>query len=98
MVSLDFDSRVTSTISRNGDLVSKLWYEMDPSAVCGNSSSVSPNPMHAIFKSLEIEIGGQKIDKHYNHWLNVWTELTEEIVVSKLDSGGVYRTSERMLL
>jgi len=92
--SLDFDSRVTSTISRNGDLVSKLWYEMDPSAVCGNSKTASPNPMHAIFKSLEIEIGGQKIDKHYNHWLNVWTELTEETVVSKLDAGGVYRTSD----
>ena len=89
-----FDSRVTATISRNGDLVSGLWYEMDPSAVCGTSSTASPNPMHAIFKSLEIEIGGQKIDKHYHHWLNVWTELTEETVVSKLDSGGLYRTSD----
>ena len=90
----DFGKRVTATISRNGDLVSKLWYEMDPSVVCGDSVTASPNPMHSIFKSLEIEIGGQLIDRHYHHWLNVWTELTEESVVSKLDSVGNYRTSD----
>ena len=89
----DFGNRVTATISRNGDLVSKLWFEMDPSAVCGNSVTASPNPMHSIFKSLEIEIGGQRIDKHYHHWLNVWTELTEETWVSKL-VGGKYRPSD----
>ena len=90
----DFGARVSATISRNGDLVSKLWYEMDPSAVCGTSTAASPNPMHSIFKSLEIEIGGQRIDKHYHHWLNVWTELTEETCVSKVDAGGLYRASD----
>lgn len=25
---------------------------------------------------VEIEIGGQVIDKHYSHWLDIWTQLT----------------------
>jgi len=32
---------------------------------------------------VEIEIGGQRIDKHYAHWLYVWNELT--LPVSKRD-------------
>jgi len=31
---------------------------------------------HALFESIEIKIGGQKIDKHYGDWLNIWYELT----------------------
>lgn len=33
---------------------------------------------HALIKSVEIEIGGQRIDKHYGEWLHIWTELTME--------------------
>ena len=29
------------------------------------------------FFEIELEIGGQKIDKHYGHWLQTWSELTE---------------------
>ena len=28
-------------------------------------------------KEIECEIGGQKIDKHYGHWLATWSQLTE---------------------
>lgn len=31
----------------------------------------------AIVKSVELEIGGQRIDKHYSEWWDVWNELTE---------------------
>ena len=31
---------------------------------------------HYIIKSVEVEIGGQRVDKHYGHWLQVWYELT----------------------
>lgn len=31
---------------------------------------------HAIINSIEIRIGGYKIDKHYDNWLNIWYELT----------------------
>lgn len=32
---------------------------------------------HAILKSVEIEIGGTRIDKHYGEWYDVWSELSE---------------------
>jgi len=31
-----------------------------------------------LIKQVEVEIGGQRIDKHYGDWLNIWNELTQE--------------------
>ena len=31
---------------------------------------------HAILQSIEVKIGGHKIDKHYGEWLNIWYELS----------------------
>lgn len=33
---------------------------------------------HALLSSVEIEIGGSRIDKHYGEWLDAWSELTEK--------------------
>jgi hypothetical protein len=33
---------------------------------------------HNLVKSVELEIGGQRIDKHYGQWLHIWNELTQE--------------------
>ena len=30
---------------------------------------------HVLIRSVEVEIGGQRIDKHYGDWLNIWNEL-----------------------
>jgi hypothetical protein len=35
------------------------------------------NTGHAFVKECEIEIGGQRIDKHYSQWLDIWNELTD---------------------
>lgn len=32
---------------------------------------------HIIVRNVEIEIGGQRIDKHYGDWLHIWNELTQ---------------------
>ncbi len=48
------------------------------------AESINPNAQfswvkrlgHAIIDMMEISIGGDVIDKHYGHWLNVWYELT----------------------
>jgi hypothetical protein len=69
-------SSTTATISRNGDLVGRMYIEFIPSAwtkgnvACANLGS-------ALVKEVEIEIGGQRIDKHYGHWMETWSELTE---------------------
>jgi hypothetical protein len=33
---------------------------------------------HNLVSSVEVEIGGQRIDKHYGNWLHIWNELTQE--------------------
>ena len=59
----------TVTISRNGDLVSKIWVRCDQDAVDGVAGD-------HIISEVELEIGGQRIDKHTREWLQVWAELT----------------------
>jgi len=70
--SSDTNGRCTATISRNGDLVSRMYFE-----VSGKPNVGISNPGHSFITSVELEIGGQKIDKHTGHWLEVWSELTE---------------------
>ena len=78
---LGFGNTVSSTISRNGDLVSKLYVEFVPNEILTHLASadtfITPYFGHSLIKEIEIEIGGQRIDKHYNHWLNIWNNLTE---------------------
>ena len=32
-----------------------------------------------LIKSIEVEIGGQRVDKHYGDWLNIWAQLTTPV-------------------
>jgi hypothetical protein len=72
-------NRVTCTISRNGDLVSNIWLEITlpelAPADVGNVNYVN-SIGHALIEYVELEIGGQRIDKHYGEWLDIWSELT----------------------
>ena len=73
-------STVTATISRNGDLVHRMWLDVKMAAQNGSGGSYSNwtnNTGHAFVKECEIEIGGQRIDRHYSQWLDVWNELTD---------------------
>ena len=65
-------NKVSCTISRNGDLVGRVYIEHDPGAAVTEN-----NYGHALIDYVECEIGGQRIDKHYGHWMEVWAELTE---------------------
>jgi len=67
-------SRTVSTISRNGDLLGRLFiqYTHPPSAGVHNESAYN-------IGNVSVEIGGQLIDRHYGHWMEVWAELTENI-------------------
>jgi hypothetical protein len=68
----NYGSRVTCQISRNGDLINRMYLQVKPSA---GSNYVNYYGLR-LLNYVEIEIGGQKIDKHYSHWLYVWNELT----------------------
>ena len=57
------------TISRNGDLVSKVYVRCDQDTTDGVSGD-------QLITDVTLEIGGQQIDKHTREWLQVWAELS----------------------
>ena len=65
-------SKQTATVSRNGDLVGRMYLEFAVTAPNGDA-----NPGHHAIDNIEVQIGGQMIDKHYGHWMETWAELTE---------------------
>jgi hypothetical protein len=70
-------ARLTATISRNGDLVHRMYVNWNPDAAMGNATDVDfCYPSFTLLKEVEVEIGGQQIDKHYGHWLTAYHELT----------------------
>ena len=67
-----YGNRVTCQISRNGDLVHRMYLSLkvsDTNYLCAFYGL-------RVINYVEIEIGGQKIDKHYSHWMYVWNELS----------------------
>jgi hypothetical protein len=67
-----FGTRVTATISRNGDLIKDMWLEVSVSASTGSKYGVG----NVLVKQVEIEIGGQLIDRQYGEWMDIWSELS----------------------
>ena len=62
--------RVTCQISRNGDLVHKLY------VVFTNPSDDDLTDGRDCIAKVEVEIGGQLIDRQYGDWMKIWNELT----------------------
>jgi hypothetical protein len=78
----DFGRKVTCNISRNGDLIHRMYLQATlPSVVVPNGDEDSFRWVdwvgHALIKNVELEIGGQRIDKHYGDWLHIWNELSQ---------------------
>jgi hypothetical protein len=61
-----FGNRVTCQISRNGDLIHRVYLSIIDYSSTG---TVCPYFGLRLINYVEIEIGGQKIDKHYSHWM-----------------------------
>ena len=74
-----FGNTVSATISRNGDLVHRMYLEHDASFDSDNTENTGLCERYgeSLIKECEIEIGGQRIDKHYALWNRVWSDLTE---------------------
>ena len=70
---IEFDRKVTCTISRNGDLIHRIYLQAEFS----ENTELNSWAGHKLVKSVEIEIGGQRIDKHYGDWLHIWNELSQ---------------------
>jgi len=97
--SADFGRKITATITRNGDLVTKMYMKFklnhvrlaDSSKTSGDNSKLLfawvRELGHFIFDNVQFEIGGSQIDKHYGHWLSVWHDLTKDV-----NNESAYRT------
>jgi hypothetical protein len=93
--SLGDGQRQTAIISRNGDLIYRMYFQATLASGnninIGENRSIFDNPGARMVGTVEIEIGGQTIDRHTGDWMEVWTELTEEnnsITRTNTDSGG----------
>lgn len=76
----DFGRKMVCTVSRNGDLLHKVYLRVElPDVTVQESSSFRWLNWvgHILLKSAEIDIGGSRIDKHYGDWLHMWNELTQ---------------------
>ncbi len=77
----NFSKKVTCTIQRNGDLIYRMYLQatLPKVSVTGSETFRWLNWVgHNLIKSVELEIGGQRIDKHYGDWLHIWNELTQQ--------------------
>ena len=71
--------RVSVTIARNGDLVADMYVEME-SEIDLSLSDGGANPSNEwvaerAIKDVELSVGGQRIDKHYQTWWRLYSEL-----------------------
>jgi len=79
----DFGRRVTCTISRNGDLAYSTILQVTLPQIgqeLNNGKGVYARwldfPGEQLISQVEVEIGGQRIDRHYGDWMHIWNQLT----------------------
>tara|TARA_Y100001958_G_C21217219_1_gene542596 strand:- start:887 stop:2017 length:1131 start_codon:yes stop_codon:yes gene_type:complete len=54
-----------------------MYLEHDLVTNAGEECAMVSNYGSRLMKEVELEIGGQRIDKHYGHWHSVFSQLTE---------------------
>jgi hypothetical protein len=103
-----YGQRVVAVVNRNADLVWKTYVEITLPDTTGPDLPGSEGASDDIYwsaggrrrlgylllKQIEVEIGGQIIDRHYGEWLYLWETLTADFNTAyKLDSmvGGEYQ-------
>ena len=74
----DFGRRVQCTVSRNGDLCYRTYLQVTLPQVGGAKCYARwlDNPGHQLISMVEVEIGGQRIDRQYGDWMHIWNQLT----------------------
>merc|ERR1711871_122622 len=78
----DFGRRVQCTVSRNGDLAYRTYLQVTLPEI--NQSVASGDvyarwldcPGEQLIQMVEVEIGGQRIDRQYGDWMHIWNQLT----------------------
>jgi hypothetical protein len=81
----DFNKRVTAVINRNADLMFRTYVQVVLPGVDLTQSSLNLQRFrwlnyigHRLIKTVELEIGGQRIDRQYGDWMQIWTQLSQD--------------------
>ena len=73
--------RVTATLARNGDLVQEVYLKVDMTSASSDAAQAADDSLATdltnLMTSAEVEIGGQKIDKQYGSWMDIYNNLFE---------------------
>jgi hypothetical protein len=85
----DFGRRVTCTISRNGDLAYRTYLqvtlpEINQTMLTGPVANANEGVYarwldyigEQLIAQVEVEIGGQRIDRQYGDWMHIWNQVT----------------------
>ena len=73
----DYGQTITYELPRSGDLIHTMILEIDIPAITGSNTPKYVNGFgHAVIDYVDLEIGGQSIDKHYGEWMEIWTQLS----------------------
>ena len=81
----DFGRRVQCVISRNGDLAYRTYLQVTLPEINQNMGGNNGNGVYArwldfpgeqLVAQVEVEIGGQRIDRQYGDWMHIWNQLT----------------------
>jgi hypothetical protein len=102
----DFNKRVTAIINRNADLMFRTYIQVVLPAVQLDGSNNTQIQRfrwlnyvgHRMIKSVELEIGGQRIDRQYGDWMQIWTQLTQDLGTVKALDEMVGNTHDLVLM
>ncbi len=80
----DFGRRVQCTVSRNGDLAYRTYLQVTLPEIGQDDAATNKSnyarwldcPGEQLISMVEVEIGGQRIDKQYGDWMHIWNQLT----------------------
>ena len=81
----DFGRRVTCTISRNGDLAYRTYLQVTLPEISQTLRTTGSGNVYArwldfpgeqLISQVEVEIGGQRIDRQFGDWMHIWNQLT----------------------
>ena len=70
--------RLSVTIARNGDLIGDMYIELNAKAGLSSNTNTGLSSIWAAeraIKDIELSIGGQRIDKQYQLWWRLYSEL-----------------------
>ncbi len=80
----NFGETIRAKIPRSGDLLSNMWLKIDLPHITSTRAGLQGGGVisyvncigHAIIEYIELQIGGQLIDRQYGEWMEIYNQLT----------------------